>query len=72
MLLSCCPCEGRIAGIVDVPNACATIAVPTCIFDQDIRPSKDGPPTGARLVRRGGVPTVPYEGKLLTTPSRCC
>lgn len=21
LLLSCCPCEGRIAGIVDVPNA---------------------------------------------------
>jgi acetamidase/formamidase len=21
LLLSCCPCEGRISGIVDVPNA---------------------------------------------------
>lgn len=34
MLLSCCPCEGRISGIVDIPNACATLAIPTAIFDQ--------------------------------------
>ena len=34
LLLSCCPCEGRISGIVDVPNACATLAIPLSIFDQ--------------------------------------
>ena len=34
LLLSCCPCEGKIAAIVDVPNACCTIAIPTAIFDQ--------------------------------------
>lgn len=34
LLLSCCPCEGRISGIVDSPNAVATLAVPTAIFDQ--------------------------------------
>ncbi|KAH7511194.1 hypothetical protein FEM48_ZijujUnG0034400 [Ziziphus jujuba var. spinosa] len=34
LLLSCCPCEGRISGIVDVPNALATLAIPTAIFDQ--------------------------------------
>eukprot|EP00479_Gromia_sphaerica_P002322 TRINITY_DN12774_c0_g1_i1.p1 TRINITY_DN12774_c0_g1~~TRINITY_DN12774_c0_g1_i1.p1 ORF type:complete len:145 (-),score=24.70 TRINITY_DN12774_c0_g1_i1:123-524(-) len=37
LLLSCCPCEGRISGIVDIPNACATLAIPISIFDQDIR-----------------------------------
>jgi len=41
LLLSCCPCEGRISGIVDVPNAVATLAVPMAIFDRDVRP-KDG------------------------------
>lgn len=66
MLLSCCPCEGRISGIVDVPNACATIAIPTAIFDQDIRPNHDGPPTGPRLVKRDQVPMVPYTGSLPT------
>lgn len=36
LLLSCCPCEGRISGIVDAPNAVATLAIPTAIFDQVI------------------------------------
>ena len=41
LLLSCCPCEGRISGIVDVPNAVATLAVPLAIFDKDVKPPKD-------------------------------
>mmetsp|Transcript_24306 Transcript_24306/g.56449 ORF Transcript_24306/g.56449 Transcript_24306/m.56449 type:complete len:455 (-) Transcript_24306:195-1559(-) len=40
LLLSCCPCEGRISGIVDVPNAVATLAVPLAIFDRDVRPKE--------------------------------
>jgi formamidase len=39
LLLSCCPCEGRISGIVDVPNACCTLAIPTSIFDKNILPT---------------------------------
>ena len=38
LLLSCIPCEGRISGIVDVPNAVATLAIPLAIFDRDVRP----------------------------------
>lgn len=38
MLLSTAPVESRINGIVDIPNACCTIAIPTQIFDKDIRP----------------------------------
>ena len=34
LLLSCAPIEGRISGIVDVPNACATLALPLAIFDK--------------------------------------
>ena len=34
LLLSCCPAEGRLSGIVDAPNACATLAIPLAIFDQ--------------------------------------
>lgn len=41
LLLSCIPCEGRISGIVDVPNAVATLAVPLAIFDRDVRPPTD-------------------------------
>ncbi|MFC0418132.1 formamidase [Cytobacillus solani] len=38
MLLSTAPVEGRINGIVDIPNACCTVAIPTQIFDKDIMP----------------------------------
>merc|ERR1712151_883094 len=41
LLLSAIPCEGRISGIVDVPNAVATLAIPLAIFDRDVRPPKD-------------------------------
>ena len=47
LLLSCIPCEGRISGIVDVPNACATLAIPLAIFDRDVRP----PPTMEKLAQ---------------------
>ncbi|MCO5588820.1 hypothetical protein L7F22_042780 [Adiantum nelumboides] len=67
LLLSCCPCEGRISGIVDFPNACATLAIPTAIFDQDIRPQKDGPPRSPYLLQRGDVPKCAYEGSLPIT-----
>ncbi len=39
LLLSCAPVEGRISGIVDIPNACCTIAIPTAIFEQSILPT---------------------------------
>jgi formamidase len=42
-ILGTAPCEGRISGIVDIPNACATLALPTEIFDIDIKPSANGP-----------------------------
>jgi len=41
MLLSTAPVEGRISGIVDIPNACCTIAIPTEIFNFDIMPSNE-------------------------------
>ena len=43
MILGTAPVEGRISGIVDVPNACCTLALPTEIFDFDIRVNKNGP-----------------------------
>jgi len=38
LLLSCAPIEGRVSGIVDIPNACCTVAIPTAIFDKNILP----------------------------------
>jgi len=52
-ILGTAPVEGRISGIVDIPNACATLALPTEIFSFDIRPNSGGPkpmvPTGIDL-----------------------
>jgi len=43
LLLGAAPIEGRLSGVVDIPNACATVYLPTAIFDIDITPSADGP-----------------------------
>ncbi|XP_077220911.1 uncharacterized protein LOC143854702 [Tasmannia lanceolata] len=67
LLLSCCPCDGRISGIVDSPNACATLAIPTAIFDQDIRPKPKKLPVGPRLVRKPDVLKCTYDGNLPIT-----
>ncbi|MEQ8232133.1 MAG: acetamidase/formamidase family protein [Gammaproteobacteria bacterium] len=42
-ILGTAPVEGHISGIVDIPNACATLWLPTGIFDFDISLSADGP-----------------------------
>jgi formamidase len=43
LLLGAAPIEGRFSGVVDVPNSCATLYLPTAIFDFDVRPSAEGP-----------------------------
>jgi formamidase len=39
LLISSAPIEGRISGIVDVPNACCTLAIPIAIFETPITPT---------------------------------
>jgi len=34
--------------VVDIPNACCSLYLPTAIFDFDVRPSHDGPTTASR------------------------
>ena len=43
MILGAAPIEGRLSGVVDIPNSCSTVYLPTSIFDVDIRPSSAGP-----------------------------
>src|SRR5919197_3182504 len=43
LLLGSAPIEGRVSGIVDIPNACCSLYLPTAIFDFDIRPTAEGP-----------------------------
>ncbi|MFO1488441.1 MAG: acetamidase/formamidase family protein, partial [Verrucomicrobiota bacterium] len=42
-ILGTAPVEGHISGIVDIPNACATLYVPSEIFSFDILPNAKGP-----------------------------
>ena len=42
-ILGTAPVQGHISGVVDIPNACATLWIPTEIFDFDINPGSAGP-----------------------------
>ena len=42
-LLGTAPVQGHISGVADIPNACATLWLPTDIFEFDIKPNADGP-----------------------------
>jgi formamidase len=42
-ILGTAPVQGHISGVVDIPNACATLWLPTQIFDFDINPNAAGP-----------------------------
>lgn len=54
MLLSAIPIEGRHSGVVDIPNACSTLAIPKEVFDFDISPTSiEGAPDS-----RGNAATV--------------
>jgi formamidase len=43
MILGAAPIEGRLSGVVDIPNSCSTVYIPTEIFDFDVRPGTGGP-----------------------------
>lgn len=42
-ILGTAPVQGHISGVVDIPNACATLWLPTEIFDFDVNPGASGP-----------------------------
>lgn len=43
LLLGSAPIEGRLSGVVDIPNSCATVYIPTAMFDFPVTPSALGP-----------------------------
>jgi formamidase len=42
-ILGTAPVQGHVSGVVDVPNACATLWLPTEIFEFDVNPTAAGP-----------------------------
>ena len=57
MILGAAPIEGRLSGVVDIPNSCSTVYLPTAIFDFDVRPSASGP---TRIDPGMGVPRAGF------------
>ncbi len=43
MILGAAPIEGRLSGVVDIPNSCSTVYLPTAIFDFDVTPGVGEP-----------------------------
>lgn len=48
LLLGAAPIEGRISGVVDIPNACCSLYLPTAIFNFDITPGAGTPKAAGR------------------------
>lgn len=40
IILGAAPVEGRVSGIVDIPNACCSLYLPTEIFQRDVEPMR--------------------------------
>ncbi len=56
-ILGTAPVQGHISGVVDIPNACATLWLPTDIFEWDMMPNAEGP---TKFVKPGvDVPIAP-------------
>jgi formamidase len=56
-ILGTAPVQGHISGVVDIPNSCATLWLPTEIFNFDINPGADGP--SAAITGGVEVPLAP-------------
>lgn len=57
MILGAAPIEGRLSGVVDIPNSCSTVYLPTALFDVDVRPSANGP---VQVAPGMGVPKASF------------
>ena len=66
-ILGTAPCQGHISGVVDVPNACATLWLPTEIFDFDIMPGVGGPDQ----THQGRHPDAAVPGQIAPRATGC-
>ncbi len=53
-ILGTAPVEGHVSGVVDIPNACATLWLPSEIFSFDINPNAEGP----KIMVQPGIDTA--------------
>ncbi len=57
-ILGTAPVQGHISGVVDIPNSCATLWLPTGIFEFDIRPNASGP---SQFIQGGPSMPIAYD-----------
>ncbi|KXW56940.1 acetamidase/formamidase family protein [Ferrovum sp. PN-J185] len=57
-ILGTAPVQGHISGVVDIPNSCATLWLPTEIFDFDIKPNAYGP---TKFIDGGASMPISYD-----------
>ncbi|KXN84372.1 Formamidase [Leucoagaricus sp. SymC.cos] len=63
LLLSAAPVESHVGAIVDSPNACVTLGIPTGIFEHDILPKPEG------LTKRDyGPPVSSTKTEIINVP----
>ena len=72
LLLGAAPIEGHLSSVVDIPNACATVYIPTEIFDFDIKPNSGGPHQvqSGIDVPRADAAHLPKENILRAVPKK--
>ena len=63
IIIGTAPIEGRVAGVVDIPNACVSIYLPTEIFKRNIFPTE----VPARTRSEAQLPHAPGEPRIQTT-----
>ena len=59
-ILGTAPVQGHISGIVDIPNVCATLFLPTEIFEFDINPCSEGP---TPYIQGDDIPIAKWDDK---------
>ncbi|MGV0873170.1 formamidase [Mycolicibacterium sp. XJ879] len=70
LLLGAAPIEGHLSSVVDIPNTCATVYLPTAIFDFDVKPRAEGPHqvVSTVAVPRSDASGLPEDSVLRAVP----
>ena len=63
IIIGTAPIEGRVSGVVDIPNACVSIYLPTGIFKRSVVPEE----VPSRVAREAQLPHAPGDPQINLT-----
>jgi formamidase len=63
IIIGTAPIEGRVSGVVDIPNACVSIYLPTGIFKRSVVPQE----VPSRVAREARLPHAPGDPQINLT-----